>query len=135
MTHVATVRVIYGDTDQMGVVYYANYLRYFEIARAEWLRARGREYRTIEAEGLQMPVIEAHVRYRAPARYDDLLEIAAAPAEVRGASMKFRYALRRRGADAVLVEGWTQHACIGRDGRPTRFPDALRRLLDEDAAP
>ena len=129
MKPTATVRVIYGDTDQMGVVYYANYLRYFEVARAEWLRARGREYREIEAGGVFMPVIEAHLRYRAPARYDDLLEIVATPTDVRGASMKFHYTIRRRGDLQVLVEGWTQHACVTRDGRATRFPDEVRALL------
>ena len=67
----ARVRVIYGDTDQMGVVYYANYLRYFEFARSELLRAHGRSYRDMEAEGLSLPVVEATCRYVAPARYED----------------------------------------------------------------
>ena len=71
----ARVRVIYGDTDQMGVVYYANYLRYFEFARSEFLRAHGRSYREMEAEGLSLPVVEATCRYMAPARYEDVLRV------------------------------------------------------------
>ena len=69
----AQVRVIYGDTDQMGVVYYANYLRYFELARSELLRAHGKSYREMEAEGFSLPVVEATCRYLAPERYEDLL--------------------------------------------------------------
>ena len=70
------IRVIYGDTDQMGVVYYANYLRYFEAARNEFIRAKGLRYRDFEVQhGLLLPVAEAHVSYRTPARYDDLLAV------------------------------------------------------------
>jgi acyl-CoA thioester hydrolase len=126
--HVEELRVRYGDTDQMGVVYYANYLRYFEVARAEWLRAGGLAYRSIEEEsGLMLPVVETHVRYRAPARYDDLVAIRCAPVEVRAASARFGYEVRR--GEQLLAEGWTSHACIDRDGRPRRFPQPLRALL------
>src|SRR5678815_438277 len=72
---VAEVRVLYVDTDQMGVVNNVHYLRWFEVGRAEWIRAIGRSYRDLEAEGLMLPVVEAHVRYRAPARYDDVVVI------------------------------------------------------------
>src|SRR5437868_13289540 len=94
-THVEAIRVRYGDTDQMGVVYYANYLRFFEVARAEWLRAYGLVYKQIEAAGALFPVIEAHVRYRSPARYDDLVAIACWPARVGAASLRFEYVVRR----------------------------------------
>src|SRR5438105_3963445 len=103
--HRETVRVRYADTDQMGVVYYANYLRYFEVARAEWLREGGLPYRAVEEEGAMLPVIEAHVRYLAPARYDDLLAIDCGPSEVRHASARFAYEVRRDGR--LLAEGWT----------------------------
>src|SRR5262245_28192662 len=69
------VRVRYADTDQMGVVYYANYLVWFEVARTEWLREGGWSYREMEADGISLPVIEAHCEYRQPARYDDEIEI------------------------------------------------------------
>lgn len=120
-------RVIFGDTDQMGVVYYANYLRYFEAARAEYWRATGHSYKDVEASGCALPVVEAHCRYRAPARYEDLLAIEIEVTELRGASMTFGYVVRRDAA--VLAEGWTRHAVIGPSGRPRALPDALRALL------
>jgi acyl-CoA thioester hydrolase len=129
MSAVARIRVCYGDTDQMGVVYYANYLRFFEIARAEWLRRGGRSYGDIEASGVRLPVIEAHVRYRAPARYDDLLEIDASPTDTKRASVRFVYALRRAEGGALLAEGHTLHACTGPDGRPRRLPEDVLHLL------
>src|SRR4051794_25479268 len=83
---VARVRVIYGDTDQMGMVYYANYLRYFEIARNEYLRVAGATYRKFEeTHGLMLPVVEARAAYHRSARYDDELVIAAG-VQARGAA-------------------------------------------------
>jgi acyl-CoA thioester hydrolase len=130
---VATVRVRYADTDQMGVVYHSNYLRYFEIGRAEWIRGRGLSYRQMEAEGFLLPVVEVFARYRAPARYDDLIEIRAAPADVRRASLRFAYQLVRapgQAEPALLVEGYTLHACVGADGRPRRLPPHIASLLE-----
>jgi acyl-CoA thioester hydrolase len=128
-TPTATVRVIYGDTDQMGVVYYANYLRYFEIGRAEWLRARGGDYRLFERSGFQLPVVEAQVRYRSPARYDDVIAIDATPIETKAATVRFSYRLNRVGDGELLAEGYTIHACIGSDGKPKRFPPEMAALL------
>jgi len=129
MTVAARARIIYGDTDQMGVVYYANYLRFFEIGRAEWIRARGRAYRDLEQEGLRLPVVEAYARYLRPARYDDLIEIDVEPADVRRASLRFCYRLRRADDSTMLVEGYTLHAAVGPDGRPRRLPADVLRLL------
>ena len=122
------IRVIYGDTDQAGIVYYANYLRFFEASRGAFLRERGRSYLEIEAAGLTMPVIEAHVRYLRPARYEDLLVVQVRLEKVRGASLRFEYDVVRDGE--VIAQGFTEHACIGRDGRPRRFPAELRDLLE-----
>lgn len=127
MAEVAKVRVIFGDTDAMGMVYHATYLRYFEIGRAEWLRSRGRAYREVQEEGVWLPVVEVAAKYRAPARYDDLLSIDAVLTEVRSASATFTYRLLRD--DAVLVEGHSVHACIDQQGKPRRFPDNLVQLL------
>ena len=123
------VRVIFGDTDLMGVVYYANYLRYFEGARAAFLRDRGRSYKDLEAWGVALPVIEAHVRYRRPAHYEDLLAIHVEVTELRGASMRFGYEVRRD-AD-VLADGWTRHAVVGPDGKPRALPAPLRAVIEE----
>jgi acyl-CoA thioester hydrolase len=128
----ARLRVFYGDTDQMGVVYYANYLRYFEFARSELIRARGKSYREIEQQGARLPVVEATARYRAPARYDDLLVIRVGVAELRHASIAFEYEVARDGEQEVLCTGRTVHACVDLEGRPIRFPAALRELLSQD---
>jgi acyl-CoA thioester hydrolase len=121
------LRVIYGDTDQMGIVYYANYLRFFEAGRGALLRERGRSYKDIEALGFQMPVMEAHVKYVRPARYDDLIVVATRIDAVRGASVRFVYDISR--GDEAIAEGTTEHACVGPSGRPTRIPQELRDLL------
>lgn len=125
------LRVIYGDTDQMGVVYYANYLRYFEAARGAFIRERGRSYGDFEKLGFFLPVIEAHVRYRMSARYDDLLRIDVGVSEIRAASLKFTYRVTR--GEDELAEGFTVHACVDRSGRPTRMPPEMRRLLEPEA--
>jgi acyl-CoA thioester hydrolase len=126
---VATVRVLYVDTDQMGVVNNVHYLRWFEVGRAEWIRSRDKTYRDLEQQGLMLPVVEAHVRYRLPARYDDLIDIWAGPLDATAATVKFGYALYRSGEDRVLTEGWTRHASTDLKGRPHRLPVEVLRLL------
>jgi acyl-CoA thioester hydrolase len=121
------VRVIFGDTDQMGVVYYANYLRFFEGARAEYWRSLGRSYKDLEAAQIAMPVIEAHCNYKRPSHYEDLLAIATDVTEMRRASLRFTYIVRR-GVE-VLAEGYTRHAVIGPNGRPRAIPEFIRELV------
>jgi len=123
------IRVIYGDTDQMGVVYYANYLRYFEAARNEFIRAKGLRYRDFEAQhGLVLPVVEAHVSYRTPARYDDLLSVEIALTEARRASARFGYRIVRDDGE-LLATGHTVHACVDLKGKVQRLPKALLDAL------
>lgn len=114
-------RVPYADTDQMRVVYYANYLAYFERGRNELLRACGTTYRALEASGLGLPVSEAHVNYLAPATYDDLLEITAWSEGFKGARLTLRCEVRRDGK--LLASGFTVHALVDlltlRPARPT----------------
>ena len=128
------LRVIYGDTDQMGVVYYANYLRYFEAGRNEFIRAKGLRYRDFEeAFGLRLPVAEAAVSYKLPARYDDLLDVEVSLAEVRRASARFEYRLVREGT--LLATGHTVHACVDLAGKLQRLPPLLlERLAAGEAA-
>jgi acyl-CoA thioester hydrolase len=121
------IRVIFGDTDQMGVVYYANYLRYFEGSRAAFWRSFGKTHKDIEAWGIALPVIEAHCEYKRPALYEDLLAIDVSVSELRMASMRFGYEVLRDGA--VLATGWTRHAVVGANGRPRALPEALRNVL------
>lgn len=136
LVEVARLRVIYGDTDQMGMVYYGNYLRYFEAARNEYLRLARVPYRAFEEKhGLMLPVVEATVRYRRPARYDDELAIWAAVPEVGGASARFVYEIRRAPDGELLVEGHTIHACIDGAGKVSRIPPELRQALSGAASP
>ena len=128
------LRVIYGDTDQMGVVYYANYLRFFEVGRNEYIRAHGLRYRDFEERlGLRLPVAEASVSYRSPARYDDVVVVETSIAELRRASARFEYRILR--GDELLATGHTVHACVDLDGRIRRLPqELLERLADGAAA-
>ena len=129
------IRVIYGDTDQMGVVYYANYLRYFEAGRNEFIRAKGLRYRDFEREfRLMLPVVEAGVQYHKPARYDDLLTVEIAITELKRASARFGYRVLRDGE--VLATGHSVHACVDLDGRIQRMPKQLvERLTAGELAP
>jgi acyl-CoA thioester hydrolase len=127
------IRVIFGDTDQMGVVYYANYLRYFESARAAYWRSLGKSYRDLEAWGIALPVVEAHCHYRRPARYEDLLAVDVWVSELRGASLRFAYAIYR--GHELLADGTTRHAVVGPDGRPRALPAALRDAIPPPSGP
>ena len=130
---VAEVRVSYGEVDKMGVAYYANYLRWFEIGRAEYIRARGKSYKELEAEGFMLPVIEAYVRYREPAAYDDELLVCTAPAELGQVRLRFGYRLLRKADGALLSDGYTVHACMSPARRVRRFPLELLKLLKQPA--
>jgi acyl-CoA thioester hydrolase len=123
------VRVRYAETDCMGVVYYANYLVWFEVGRTEWLRETGWTYREMEADGLALPVIEAHCEYRLGARYDDELEVRTTGRLVSAVRLAFDYTVVRRGDAAVLATGYTIHATLDRAGRPVRVPVRVKELL------
>jgi acyl-CoA thioester hydrolase len=130
-----SLRVIYGDTDQMGVVYYANYLRWFEKGRSEFLRQIGLPYAAIEQQGFQFPVIEVTCRYAQAARYDDIIKIETELTDVGRASLTFSYRIARESDNAVLAVGSTRHACVGRSGRPVRMPKALGSALATACGP
>ena len=121
------IRVIYGDTDQMGVVYYANYLRWFESARADYLRQHGLSNRDLVELGVAFPVAEAYCKYRRPAHYEDLLDVDIVISEFGLARVRFEYRVERAGE--LLAEGYTVHACVDGRGRPGRIPERLREAL------
>ena len=124
------MRVRYAETDRMGVVYYANYLVWFEVARADLMRGLGRTYRELEDEdGLVLPVIEAHCEYRQPARYDEEIDIRASAAVLSPVRVKFSYDIRRRGQDEPLASGYTMHAAVDGHGKLRRLPEWLRKAL------
>jgi acyl-CoA thioester hydrolase len=122
------IRVIYGDTDQMGVVYYGNYLRFFEAARNDFLREKGARWRDVEsAHGIYLPVVAAKVNYKRPAFYDDLLGIETTLAELGRASLRFEYKVLR--GDDLLATGHTVHACVDKQGDIREFPAVLSERL------
>lgn len=131
---VATARVLYADTDQMGVVNHATYLRWFEQARAEWLRRLGYTYREMEGAGVMLPIYELQVRYLKPARYDDVLELYAHLAPPTVVRLIFSYQIRRAEDGELLITGTTSHASIDRNGRPIRMPATLRTLIERGVA-
>ena len=122
-------RVSYGETDTMGIVYYAEYLHYFERARTAYIRQCGISYADIEERGIFLPVREATCRYRSPARYDNLLYIRIAISEWGRASIRFVYEVRDESKERIMAEGSTQHALINRDGKPVSMPGWLKDVL------
>ncbi len=123
------MRVRYAETDTMGVVYYANYFVWFEVARCDLLRAVGATYRELEARGVLLPVIEAHCEFRDSARYDDDLEIATTGALLSPVRVEFRYEIVRQADRALLATGRTVHAAVDDRGRPRRLPADVREAL------
>jgi acyl-CoA thioester hydrolase len=126
---ITPVRVRYADTDQMGVVYYANYLVWFEVGRTEWLRAQGSSYADIERDGFVFPVIEARCEYRMSLRYDDEVDIRTRARLVTAVRVEFHYSIVRRRDSVVAAEGFTGHAVTDTAGRPRRLPAVIRRLF------
>ena len=113
----------------MGVVYYANYLVWFEVGRTEWLRVSGRTYRDLEEQGLGLPVIEAHCEYKLGARYDDELVVATRGRRVSPVRLAFDYEVTRVADGALVATGYTVHASVDRTGRPVRLPTDVGELL------
>jgi acyl-CoA thioester hydrolase len=123
------VRVRYAETDQMGVVYYANYFVWFEVGRTDLLRSDGRTYRDMESEGLSLPVIDAHCEYKQSARYDDDIEIRTTAALLSPVRVRFDYQVVRPSDDVLLAAGHTVHAVLDPSGHPRRLPEHILRLL------
>ena len=123
------LRVRYAETDRMGVVYYANYLVWFEVGRTEWLRQSGWTYREMERDGISLPVIEAHCEYRRSARYDDDVAIATRGHLVTPIRIRFDYEVARVADGTVAAVGHTVHTAIGVDGKPCRLPSRVRQML------
>ena len=117
-------RVRYAETDQMGVVYYANYLIWMEIGRVEFCRAQGIRYRDMEeADGILLVVSEANCRYSRPARYDDEVRVRTTLAEATSRMIRFDYELFDETSGTRLAHGFTKHVFCGRDVRPTKLPE------------
>ena len=125
-------RVPYADTDQMGVVYYGNYLTLFERARNELMRAFGYTYKECEAEGWALPVTHAEVDYRRPAKYDDLLEVTAYVSAQKGVRIEISCEVRRKGESDLLVSCFTRHAFVSTETfRPMPPPERFLKMMEE----
>jgi acyl-CoA thioester hydrolase len=128
--HDAVVRVRYAETDQMGVVYHANYLVWFEVGRVELMRALGIEYKTMEKDDdCQIVVADVHCRYHHSARYDEILRIRTRIAESKNRVIKFSYEVLRDADGHVLANGETTHVICGRNGRPKMLPPKYQAIL------
>ena len=125
-----TVRVRYAETDQMGVVYYANYLIYFEIGRVEYMRERGVAYKEMEIQDDSFIVVaESHCRHLRPARYDDLLRIRTRVAEARRRTIRFAYEIVNSATGVLLATGQTLHVVCDSKGRPKALPQKYRKYF------
>jgi len=126
------IRVYYEDTDHGGVVYYANYLKFMGRARTEFLRAAGMELDTIDREfGVLFAVTEANVRFRAPARFNDLLIVESSMTHLRGARITFQQRILRQNSRKVLTEADIHLACMKRDGSVSRIPGPIASVLKQ----
>jgi acyl-CoA thioester hydrolase len=120
----AEIAVRFAETDAQGVAHNAAYLVWFEVARVEYLAAFAGGYQKLRDQGFEALVLETHVRYRMPARFDDRLRVHARCVDVRGARFRYEYAIER--GDDLVADGWTSHACVeARTLRPTRLPEWL----------
>src|SRR5947209_3867190 len=127
------IRVRYGDTDQMGHAYYANYLYWFEQARGAWCRDRGFTYKSLEEEGIFFPVVEVHVRYKGEAKYDDVMLVKVEVTELSRAAVKFEYEVINETTGKQVTEGYTWHVVMnGQTRKAMTIPATLREKLDRN---
>jgi acyl-CoA thioester hydrolase len=129
-THRTSFRVRYAETDQMGVVYHANYLVWMEIGRVEFVRSRGLNYKDLEAsEGIFLGVVEASCRYHFPARYDQEVVVETEIADANSRMVEFSYRILVAGSEKLLARGSTRHIWLNREMRPSRLPERYHALL------
>ena len=121
------IRVLYADTDAMGVVYHANYLRWFEQGRCELMRGIGLVYKDFEDQGFGLPVVEMGCKFSQPTRYDDELTLSTTVDDIRRASIQFGYTLSR--GQTLIARGFTRHACTTKEGKVTRLPSILTDVI------
>ena len=131
MIHEYQIRVRYAETDQMRFVYYGNYAQYFEVGRVEFLRSRGLSYKDLEAEGVMMPVVELNIKYKRPAKYDDLLTIRSQVAALTDKRVVFSQEVFSE-SDKLLTEGKVELAFIdSKTMRPINCPPHLREIFTQ----
>lgn len=124
-----TFHVRYVETDAQGIVHHGNYITYFEEARSDYLRQRGRSYRLFEEQGFFLVVAEVSVRYARAARYDQRLTVRAWISELKSRGLTYEYEVLDAETREVLVTGFTRHLCVTRDGKIARIPDDWRQWV------
>ncbi len=131
LSNYTKVRVIYADTDAMGIVYHTNYIRWFELGRSELMRQLGVAYTELEKLGLNLPLTKVSCHYLAPAKYDQQVMIETKFDYIKRASIKFNSKIWDENQQKVLVEGYTIHACTNNEGKIRRIPQLLLELTDK----
>ncbi|MCW5936628.1 MAG: acyl-CoA thioesterase [Fimbriimonadaceae bacterium] len=126
------IRVRYGETDQMGHAYYANYLYWFEQARGAWCRDRGFTYKSLEDMGYRLPAVEAHLRYKGEVKYDDWIVVRVWMPEIKRAAMRFAYQVYNESSGTVVTEGYTWHVLVGSQMKAVSIPPEIRAMLERD---
>ncbi len=129
MTH-ERIRVRYGETDQMGHAYYANYLYWFEQARGAWCRDRGFTYKQLEAMGYMLPVVEVQARYKGEVKYDDWIRVQVEVTEIKRSSMRFDYVITNESTGKVTTEGYSWHVLMGSARKAISIPPEIREMLE-----
>ena len=124
------IRVEYHHTDQMGIVHHSNYVKFFEVARTEWLRAMGLTYAEMERRGVMMPIVEVNVKYRQPAYYDELISVTASVDELPMARMVFKYEIRGEDGRDIASGSTTLGFIDKQTRRPQRAPQWLMEVLE-----
>jgi acyl-CoA thioester hydrolase len=132
--HITELRVRYAETDQMGVVYHANYLAWCEVGRTEFIRTGGMSYRQMEEAGVALAVADASMRFHAPARYDDVVRVETTLTDVRSRSVTFDYLITRAEDGARLVSASTRLVSLDPGSRPTVMPPHVREILERARA-
>ena len=122
-------RVYYGDTDKMGISYYANYFIWFEEARTEYFRALDMPYTECEKKGLFLPVVETGAHYHAPSTYDDIIVVRTSVSEVKRTSMRFEYQVLDKPTQKLLVSGFSIHVCVDSNMKPVRMPEDIQKKV------
>lgn len=122
-------RVRYGDTDKLGITYYANYLVWYEAARTEYFRALGLPYTECEKKGYFLPVVQAGIHYIATSTYDDLVTVRTSVSEIKRTSMKFEYEVFNGSASVPINTGFTTHVFVDKNMRPVRVPDEVQKIV------
>ncbi len=122
-------RVLYADTDRMGITYYANYFRWFEAARTEYFRALGFPYDTCEKKGIYLPVAEAHASYLSPSTYDDDILVRTSVAEIGNSTLRFEYQVMNAVTQKPVATGYTVHVFVHKDMKPCRVPAEIKEVV------